>query len=70
MLKLKKLNKLFNKSLLSQIEIKKNENDPKDLIMEQFVYTNYQGVKRNILLFIKEIDNQVFIDSMRNSSGS
>ena len=41
MLKLKKLNKLFNKSLSPQMEINKNENDPIDLIMEEFVYTNY-----------------------------
>ena len=32
-----------------------------ELIMEQFIFENYQKVKRNIFLSIKKIKDEVFI---------
>ena len=72
MLKLRILNKTFDHSLSSQIKIINNENkkELKDIITEKFVYTNYQGVNRNILLLINYIDDEVIIESIRKSTGN
>ena len=40
------------------------------MIKEKIIYTNYQGVKRNTLLLINDIEDEVFLESMRNNKGT
>ena len=39
----------------------------KKLLVEKFCYKNYNGIKRSIFLVIKDLNDDDFIESMRNS---